>query len=399
MFYEGLGKRFCSPQCGNDFRRAPQPDKPLPLNPDETVHVNIDDREGGSVYVEASRAIKNHEELLERAGVDETKWRIERVPIRTWSVPLKIDDEIHVAQMYYVAVSLKPRLAESWDFKPLEIIVKRPSTKPPRSGGFFTSVHYGDLHYPYQDDDALRVLYQVLDDVRPDLVVCHGDLLDCEQISRFPKDPYNRTPLHEEIRMGAEHLGEVTAITPHADHWLLEGNHEERLRRTLWSMGEDRVGGELVQLKGMRETLSWENQLGLGSLGWEFTPYPQHMLLFDRIILAHGKTVRRHSAYSAKAEHDLYAKSGMSGHTHRMGSYYHSAYDGQVQAWHELGLLGRIRSDYTGTPPNWQQGFAVVTWTQDRSRYGVEHISIHEGSAFFRGRQYGGLAEAKREAA
>lgn len=381
--YRGEGKKFCSHHCANQAKRGIEP----PKKPDETIHNNLDET-GGSVYVEASQQIKSHEDLIERAGIDEREWQITTHPIRTWSVPIKIQDEIHVVQMYYVGLTLKPKLEQSWDFKPLNITVSKPKTRPPAKGGFFTSVHYGDVHYPYQDDDALAVLYDVLEFVQPDLVVCHGDLLDCEQISKYPKDPFNRVTLAQEIQMGAEHLAHVTSLTPKADHWLLEGNHEERVKRLIWKMAEDRAIGELITLAGMQDAMSWQKLLGLDSLGWEFTPYGTHRLLRDRLVCAHGDSVRQHSAYSAKSEHDAYRKSGMSGHTHRMGSYYHTGYDGQVQAWHELGLLGAIRNDYVKRPPNWQQGFAVVTW--DGDHYGVEHISIHKGAAFFRGLRFGG---------
>jgi hypothetical protein len=70
-----------------------------------------------------------------------------------------------------------------------------------------------------------------------------------------------------------------------------------------------------------------------------------------------------------------------------MGTYYHTDYNGP-HVWVELGLMGRIREDYV-SHANWQQGFAVVTWSEDRKRFGIEHINIHEGKAMFRGKQYG----------
>ena len=393
--YHGLGAKYCGTDCADAAKRAPDPDGDLPRKPDETIRTNLDET-GGSIYVEASRSIKSHEELIERAGIDPDEWQITSHPIRTWSVPMKVKDEIHVVQMYYVGLTLKPKLEQTWDFKPLEIIVKPPKTRRPKTGGYFTSLHYSDVHYPHQDDAALQVVYDVLADIQPDHVVCHGDLLDAEQISKYPKDPYNRTSLAEEIQMGAQHLGEVTAITPDATHWLLEGNHEERLTRLIWGMAENRAMGELITLAGMREAMSWPKLLGLDALGWDWTPYGEHRLLRGKLVCSHGNAVRNASAYSAKAEHDAYRKAGISGHTHRMGTYYHTGYDGQVQMWVELGLLGKIRADYVKRPPNWQQGFAVLTW--DGDRYGVEHIGIHEGRAFFRGRSYGSVVRAEEAA-
>ena len=56
-----------------------------------------------------------------------------------------------------------------------------------------TSVHYGDIHFPHHDPRALDIRNQILDFLDPEIVVDHGDTLDCEAISRWPKDPLNRT--------------------------------------------------------------------------------------------------------------------------------------------------------------------------------------------------------------
>ncbi len=194
--------------------------------------------------------------------------------------------------------------------------------------------------------------------------------------------------MKEEIQRGAKLLGQIHALTPHAEHVWFEGNHEERLKRLIWGLADNRQAGEILTLDGVRNALEWGNLLGLDALGWETTPYPKHKLLHDKLIVKHGSSVRKHSAYTAKEEHDKYGKSGISGHTHRLGAFYHRDYNG-AHAWFEIGLLGRIREDYVDHA-NWQQGMAVVTWSKDRSRFGVELVSIHDGVCYFRGRRFEG---------
>jgi len=123
-------------------------------------------------------------------------------------------------------------------------------------------------------------------------------------------------------------------------------------------------------------------------LGWEVHPYPDHLVLWNRLLCCHGSTVRKWSGYSAKAEHERYGKSGMSGHTHRRGVFEHRDYNGN-HAWWELGMLGSIHSRYV-VYPDWQQGFAVVTWSADHTTFGVEEVRIHDGTAIFRGKEYVG---------
>jgi len=210
--------------------------------------------------------------------------------------------------------------------------------------------------------------------------------MDCEAISRFEKDPAARVSLQEEVRLTAEHHAQVQALTPEAAHLWLLGNHEDRFRRLLWKLAEKRDVGELLGLEAL--TNSWDLAVltGVDKWDWEVMPYPRHKLLFDRLVLTHGSTVRKWSAYSAKAEYERYRKSGMSGHTHRRGVHEHRDYD-TTNAWWELGCLCSIRADYT-VHPDWAQGFAVVTWSKDRTEFGVEEVRINEGVTFFRGQRY-----------
>src|SRR5574338_708425 len=45
-----------------------------------------------------------------------------------------------------------------------------PSVTPASSNGMLTAVLYGDTHYPFQDDSALRVVAQVIRVAQPDVV-------------------------------------------------------------------------------------------------------------------------------------------------------------------------------------------------------------------------------------
>lgn len=382
QYYEGRGLKFCSAECSVEARR----NDPLPSHPDENINWSEDD-DSATLYVGASQQIRTAEDLIEAANVDLNKWEVTDSKVRTWSVPMKVDGEPKVLQMWYVGINLKKPITERLPVRSLVINAPNIKKKIAKTGSI-SSVHYSDCHFPHHDDRTLNILYQVLDDISPEIVVDHGDTLDCEQISKYPKDPYNRTSLSDEVKMAARHIGTVHNITPNAHHIWLEGNHEDRLRRVIWDLADKRTAGELLTLPNVKEVLSWESMLGLDSIGWEVVNYPNTKILFNRLVLAHGSKVRAQSAASAKAEHDQYGKSGISGHTHRMGSYYHTDFNGP-QVWIELGMMGRIRNEYVAHA-NWQQGFCVISWNSDRTRFGVEPINVHDGKAFFRGRIYDG---------
>lgn len=268
--------------------------------------------------------------------------------------------------------------------KPIVFSPAIPAGGSASSDGVFVSVHYGDTHYPFADADALAVFIAILRDLQPDLIAHHGDLLDCYSISRYEKNPAERVTLQDEIGAGARHLAEIAKTAPDARRLLLCGNHEDRLRRLIWKMSRDFPARSLLQLEDVRAALDWPSLLGLESSGWEW--HEDKVVLFDRLILKHGTTVRKWSGYSAKAERERYSKSGMSGHTHRMGAHFHRDWNGQ-HGWWELGCLCDLNPEYV-EDPDWQQGFAVITWNEDRTHFTVEPVHIHEGQAAFRGNIY-----------
>jgi hypothetical protein len=372
----------------------------LPSEIDEHIELTVVD-DVGFVTVAASASIRNPEELFEKSELDPDLWEmVDKAPVRKWDVPMKVGDKPIVVPCYYVAIKVQKRWDHSKLPRPVVVEVEVPKTKVGvRSKDTFTSVHYSDIHFPHHDPATLSVLYDILSQLEHeggvDLVVDHGDLLDAEQLSRWPKDPHRRTSLRDELLMAAKHCGIVHALTPDADHWFLAGNHEARITKTIWALCESRTAGELLTLPEVTETMQIENLLGLTKLGWDYTPYPKHRILFDKLVLCHGETAKKHSGASERAEYERYGKGGASGHTHRVGHYSLRNAHG-THSWWGMGMMGKVRDDYTSFP-NWSQGFLVITWSEDRTEYHVERVRIFDGVGYFRGKRYdGNKKDAKR---
>jgi len=352
--------------------------------PDERVRVH-ETSDGLQAAVYASETVRTVDDLLERAEIDANEYEVVDSKVATWPVAMKIDDEPTVVELWYVAVRLKKKIKPHEFIREMRIHVPSKTYTAAKSG-FFTSVHWSDIHFPHEDERTLNILYQVLDIVQPGLVADHGDTLDCEQISKYPKDPWGRVGLADEIKMAARHFGVVESlISEDCQRVWLEGNHEVRLKKEVWKMCVDRVAGEILTLEqlGLKDRLEWGNLFGISERGWEIVPHPKHKLLWDRLLLIHGNKVRGDSALSARAEHKTYGKSGLSGHTHRRGSYHLTDHNG-TQTWYEMGMMGKIRDDYVAHA-NWQQGFMVISWSDDRKEWGPEPVPIHDGVAYFRG--------------
>lgn len=284
----------------------------------------------------------------------------------------------------------KPQVELAETVRPLSVTI--PDSAPRSEGDIITGFEYGDSHFPFQDNAALRIVQAIAEDTQPNFIFHKGDLLDCRHLSRFSKDPNRKESQQDEIDMARAHLAAMRIASPHSRFILLEGNHEERLKRTLWEL--DGPAAVLASLTAFKKAITWPVLLGLQELGIEFVPYGEqskHSIL-PKFISKHGSVVRTKSGATASAEQSKYNKSGSSGHTHRLGAIWHRDSNGS-HVWVETGCTCLLDPEYT-VDPDWQQG--CVFWTFDK-RTGAatpELIFIHNGLAVFRGRTYGREAAA-----
>jgi predicted phosphodiesterase len=323
-------------------------------------------------------------EIARRTDSDKDRVRRWRQREKLPSNYLRTGEEV---EREYLASISKPQ--DNWAAgvpRPIQVNIPQQQFVPPADGDFFRQFSLSDTHFPFHDPAYINVILQVLADYNPHLVVHHGDIVDCYKISKYEQNPRHRPDMQDEIRMAAEFLGQISAVTPNAKRKLIKGNHEDRLRKIIWDRAQkDPQMAQILQLPSVWDALQWPQLLGLQSSGWEWIENKEK--LFDKLILKHGTVVRKKSAYTASGEYEKYGKSGMSGHTHRVGSYYHTDHNGP-HAWYELGCGCKLDPDYC-EDPDWQQGFAVVTWSPDRTRYSVEQVIVHDGTAIFRGKLYG----------
>lgn len=235
------------------------------------------------------------------------------------------------------------------------------------------SLVLSDLHIPYHDRKALKAIYGLLSDYTFEHIILNGDFLDCYSISSFTPDP--RKPLiQEEIDIATAILQKIRDLQPEAEIHFIEGNHEERLQRTL------RNTPGLLGIK----SLEWTSLLELDKIKASFTPYKQHITIYDMVQITHGHRVSKHSAYSAKAHLlDYGYQTLLHGHTHRLGSYYLSGVGSPRKAF-EIGHLSDTSQMSYVQNPNWQQGFAII-----RPPGQVEIIPIENGTFIYGDKRYG----------
>lgn len=219
-----------------------------------------------------------------------------------------------------------------------------------------------DIHFPYQDDKALKAVYKFLEQHPVDTIILNGDILDFYDVSSFDKDPDRVNSLQKEIDMSTRFFKKLRTIKPDARIVFIKGNHEYRLERYL------KKHPELYSL----DALKLPNLLDLKKYNIE---YSDKGIKLGNLKIIHGDMVRKFSGYTARGELEKHDSSGISSHTHRGGVYYYRTPE-RYLAWFESFCLCDLNPEYINEP-NWQQGFLYGYVEKDS--FAVTPIPIVDG--------------------
>lgn len=219
-----------------------------------------------------------------------------------------------------------------------------------------------DIHYPYQDEEAIKAFLRFIKANPVDTVIMNGDILDMYDCSSFDKNPDRINSLQEELNLATKFFGKLRKILPDAEIVFIRGNHEYRLERYLMKHPE------LFSL----DALKLPNLLRLRDFNIGYEP---KAFKLGSLKITHGSIVRKFSGYTAHAELDKNDCSGISGHTHRGGAYFKQT-PSRYLAWYEGFCLCDIHPEYVENP-NWQQGFLYGYINKDS--FAINPIPIVDG--------------------
>lgn len=239
-----------------------------------------------------------------------------------------------------------------------------------------TSLYISDLHIPYQDKDAVRIMLDFTKWFKPSNIFICGDLVDFYSISHFLRSPDRIDTIQSDLDESVAFLSDLRHVAPKANITLLEGNHEARLTKYIWSKAPELSGirglkiQELLNLE--KFNISWVGQLEVCN--------------YHGFIIEHGDIVRKHSGYTARGMMEKRGCSGISGHTHRLGSHYTTNMGGDY-VWFENGCLCNRNPEYIKAP-NWQVGYSVGFFKKTNHRFVMEQICITDGKAVYAGKEF-----------
>ena len=158
-----------------------------------------------------------------------------------------------------------------------------------------------DIHFPYQDDKAIKAVYKFLEQHPVDTIILNGDILDFYDVSSFDKDPDRVNSLQEEINLAQKFFKKLRGLSPNGRIVFVKGNHCARVERYL------KKHPELYSL----DALKLPNLLGLDKFNIE---YKDKGFKLGSLKIIHGDMVRKFSSYTARGELEKHDSSGISSH-------------------------------------------------------------------------------------
>lgn len=240
--------------------------------------------------------------------------------------------------------------------------------KPATSEAWERVVFLSDVHVPYQDKPLVESALRLVRQWQPHRVVINGDVADLFILSRFNQSQERMDSLQDDIDEANDFRRSVREAAPQAVIDETLGNHDDR---TLTYVKQN--ARALYSLRALQP----ENLFAYKELG--ITHHPGcGFLLRPGFLVKHGTIVRGEAGASAKGELLAAGISGISGHTHRLGSYSRAGY--VERSWYEQGCLCRVDPDYVkGGVPNWQQGIAIGEFSTRSDAFQVQLVPGVDG--------------------
>lgn len=262
---------------------------------------------------------------------------------------------------------------------------------------------------PIHDEQAIAIALEIIIDAKPKQIVLLGDNLDLPDFStKYRKTPAFQQTTQQAIDRATTLCATIRANAPHAQIVWIAGNHEERLQNYIVDNALAAHGirqGNASQYEYPVLSVPFLCRLGDSQVEY-ISGYPggSHWIT-PRLRAIHG-----HFAVSGGSTAHKYLNtektSVVYGHVHRREWAERSRddFDGtKTILAASPGCLARVDGvvpsvkqalDYDGRPlrrvEDWQQGVAVVNYSEDTGEFVYEQIAIHSGRAMWRGKWYYG---------
>jgi len=243
----------------------------------------------------------------------------------------------------------------------------------------FSDAHWTSLHQPRSL--AHEALLRAIPQIKPDILLSVGDLLDMGEPSRHDPLGWNRRiKVKDELEAAKQHLDDIMGCAPRALRWWVRGNHDDRFDKYL--------ALNAAMFEGV-EGFDFANQFP----DWQMC----HRLDLNDTVVMH----RFHGGIHAGWNNAV--KSGMnfiSGDTHSLEVKPMVDMRGRRYGV-QIGMLGDPAwpcFGYTqGNTRLWNPGFAVLTY-RNGELMPPELCEVINSVAWFRGQELAGKPRVRVQA-
>lgn len=226
-----------------------------------------------------------------------------------------------------------------------------------------------DIHFPYQDNDAITTALNYGKDENVDAIFLNGDILDFYQLSFHEKDP-RITSIADELEMGRIFFETLRKNFPKANIYYISGNHEARMERYL------RVKApELLDVAEFRIDVL----LRVAEYGVQYIEHGTKCF-FGKLLVDHGDKMK--GSGGVNPARTLYLKMkrhAICGHFHRTTETTEKVYDGDVHVTYSTGCLCELEPRYMEVN-NHNHGFAIVEMNGEMFK--VRNLKIVNGQVY-----------------
>ena len=349
--------------------------------------------------------------LLEKFNVSEEEWKVTNFKVNQWDVSAKeeVDGKIvwNTHTNYQARASLVRKRPVKCDFPSVQgatvgdvkLNVKTPKRNlnvdivlPDAQVGFKRDIHSGELT-PLHDLKAIAIATEIIKEIKPNRIIMLGDMLDLPDWSTH----YVRSPeFYFTTQPSLDWLASwIKELRPYCKEMVyIEGNHEKRMIDSIVQNTIQAYGIKPANEPDVPPIVSVPYMLGLHKMGVEYIGnYPHgEFYINDNLVCIHGNKVGPKSGQSVMKMLDSPRISVIQGHVHRLEMGHKTVWShGQPKIYQavSLGTLARIDGIVPGGGAryNWQQGFGIVEY--DNDRFQIDSVGIYDGKAIFKGKFYG----------
>lgn len=218
----------------------------------------------------------------------------------------------------------------------------------PRNTALQSILIVPDVHVPFHDKRAWRLMLKVARVLKPYYLAAVGDVGDFYAVSNHDKNPERALRLDTEVAEVRAALDDLDALG--AKHKLLCGsNHHIRLQRYLETKAPE-----------LNSVLNEDALFGLSKRGWLTCAYRDHAEMAGVTFTHDVGSAGKNAVWRVL---ELFKGTSVTGHTHRMAYVAEGDLEGNRRISAMFGWLGDVKQiDYMSRAKamkEWQLGFGV----------------------------------------